>query len=138
MAAARVLGGALDTLTRHAGAGRVVVAGDFNDEPSDPAVEYLSEDGGAGRRPVNLMLPLQKKGEGTLFYDGRWWLFDQMMVSPQLAVQVRSAGILRFPFLFDREKTVIPWRTFAGLRYLGGFSDHLPVMLILQERKGMR
>ena len=132
MAAARVLAAALDTLSRRSGRGRVVVAGDFNDEPGDPAVVALTRGGGEERSLENLMAPLLKKGRGTLWYDGRWWLFDQFLVSPPLAGAHCTVEILRFPFLFDPQQEGVPWRTYAGLHYRGGFSDHLPVMLTIR------
>jgi len=132
-AASRVLAEVLDTLSAGCGAGKVIVAGDFNDEPRDPPVAAISGDPDAGKRLVNLMLPLQRAGQGSLYYDGRWWLFDQWMVSPALAGRVLSVEILRFPFLTDAERGGIPRRTYAGYRYLGGFSDHLPVALTLQK-----
>ena len=133
--AARVLAAALDTLRACTGRGRVVVAGDLNDEPSDPAVFFLTNALPEDRRLVNLMAPLQKKGGGTLFYDGRWWLFDQFLVSRELADRCH-AEILRFPFLLEQKQVAVPWRTYAGPQYLGGFSDHLPVALTLETDTG--
>lgn len=132
MAAARVLAAALDTLAGFSGRGRVVVAGDFNDEPDDPSVVFLAGGTEDKRSLENMMLPLLKKGRGTLWYDGRWWLFDQFLVSPQLAGGRSSVEILRLPFLFDPQQEGVPWRTYAGLHYRGGFSDHLPLVLTIR------
>ncbi len=129
--AAQVLAASLDTLRESTGRGRVVVTGDLNDEPADPAVSFLTGRGNRDWYLVNLMEPLLKKGGGTLFYDGRWWLFDQFLVSGQLAGRCR-AEILKFPFLLEHKQVDIPRRTYAGPQYLGGFSDHLPVALTLQ------
>jgi hypothetical protein len=112
----------------------VVVTGDFNDEPGDPAVQMLTAGEGRSGGLVNLMEQMQGKIRGTLYFDGRWWLFDQFLVSTSLFNRC-SAEVLSFPFLFDPEQEEKPWRTYAGLRYLGGFSDHLPVVLTLTSDK---
>jgi len=125
-AAARILLSALDTLTLRNGAGRVVVAGDLNDEPSDPSVKMLTTAG-----LVDLMGQEAAAKQGTLFYDGRWWLFDHFLVSSSLTGKCSAVAVVRFPFLFDPQQKERPWRTYAGLHYLGGFSDHLPVVLTL-------
>ncbi len=136
-AAAAVLAAVMDTLKYGSGRGRVIVAGDLNDEPSDAAVAYLT--GGTDRRwhLVNLMQPLLKENMGTLFYEGRWWMFDQFLVSRSLAGRC-EAKILKFPFLFEHKQVDIPWRTYAGPHYLGGFSDHLPVVLTVRSAPGER
>jgi hypothetical protein len=126
IAAAQVLLASLDTLSLLSGAGRVVVVGDLNDEPSDPSVKMLTAGG-----LVNLMEQRTAASQGTLFYDGRWWFFDQFLVSPVLTGKCSTVEVIRFPFLFDPQQKGRPWRTYAGLRYLGGFSDHLPVALML-------
>lgn len=126
---AAVVAAALDTLRGGSVRAKVVVAGDLNDEPTDTAVVSLVS-GGTDRswHLVNLMLPLRKKDLGTLFYDGRWWLFDQFLVSRSMAHRC-GAEIIRFPFLLEHKGVEVPWRTYAGPHYLGGFSDHLPVLL---------
>ena len=46
-----------------------------------------------------------------------------------------KARILDFPFLMEEDDKYggdTPFRTFNGMRYKGGYSDHLPVLLELE------
>ena len=45
-----------------------------------------------------------------------------------------KVSILRFPFLLEEDNVYggdTPFRTYKGMRYHGGYSDHLPVLLEL-------
>jgi hypothetical protein len=62
-------------------------------------------------------------------------ILDQIIVSAALYENdtntVSDAAIGNFPFLLmtTADGDVVPFRTNAGPRYLGGHSDHLPVMV---------
>ena len=113
----------------------VVVMGDFNDYPTDKSMKKLSSDG----HLRNLMK--DKKG-GTYRYRGEWGILDQFLVSESLLKKKESirtsskhAQILRHDFLLEEDEKYggnKPFRTYNGMKYLGGFSDHLPVVLDLQ------
>ncbi|WP_319482407.1 endonuclease/exonuclease/phosphatase family protein [uncultured Draconibacterium sp.] len=125
---------------------KVVIVGDFNDQPTD---ESIIQDLGAAD-PLNtksaglynLSLPWINKEEGTLKYQGRWFVFDQIIVSPGLLTaknglitKPENATICNLPFLFEPDETRGGrklHRTYTGYRYNEGFSDHLPVLLKLQ------
>lgn len=99
---------------------RVVAMGDFNDTPDNPMYSALPLE--------NLALPLQRKGFGTIKYDGRWELIDLFFVSG--AIGQSHMEILQAPFLLkDDGSGQKPLRTYSGPRYLGGVSDHCPVWL---------
>ena len=103
----------------------------FNDEPSDPSLLSLTRED-QKESLINLMGPLYKEKKGTLFYNHRWWLFDQFIISKNLLRVVRDVRILKPAFLLDKDAGYIPFRTYSGMRYKGGFSDHLPVLLDMQ------
>ena len=124
--------------------------GDFNDEPENTS---LSQVLGAlpltgADRPnelINLMYKEKKKwNEGTIRYQGQWSVFDQFIVSGNLArVDGKSrnlqaeAHIFKGNFLVENDDRYLGeklMRTYSGPRYLGGFSDHLPVYLDLYRR----
>ena len=122
-----------------------IATGDFNDTPDGAPFHLLDS------LMVCLSLPLHRRGEGTLKYDGRWELIDHFWVSPDLAPSIQPAtstnapaasatpfrcttAIVRAPFLLTRDSTHSgdkPLRTYSGPRYLGGVSDHLPIVLKL-------
>lgn len=70
-------------------------------------------------------------------------MLDQLIISPSLrnsknkvVYQNASATIYKEEYLLEQEEKYkgFPLRTFAGGRYLNGYSDHLPVYLYLQLR----
>ena len=108
-----------------AGMRALVVMGDFNDTPDQTVFSVLSPG------LVNLALPLHRRGEGTIRYQGRWEMIDQAWVSPPLAAGARLEAV-RIPFLLVQDSAhpgEKPLRTYSGPRYLGGVSDHLPILL---------
>ena len=82
---------------------------------------------------VNLAAPLVANGEGSIRFQGCWELIDQCFVSPQLAPGA-TFQVCHIPFLTTRDGAYAgqkPLRTYSGPRYLGGVSDHCPVLLRL-------
>lgn len=126
----------------------IIVMGDFNDYPSNKSIyEVLKatepttgtvHDGSL----YNLMAYYDRTGKmGTNKFHGQWGVLDQLIVSGHLleaesAIHVdKSIGYIYHPdFLLQQDKTYLgckPFRTYSGYRYLGGYSDHLPVYLDL-------
>ena len=115
----------------------LIVMGDFNDYPTDKSLKRLC----SGNGLQNLMKG--KKG-GTYRYRGEWGILDQFIVSGSLLKKkshIRTskakAHILRHPFLLEEDDKFggeKPFRTFNGMKYQGGFSDHLPISLDLTIR----
>ena len=106
----------------------IVVMGDFNDTPDGTQFSMLDE------RLDNACGALFERGEGTIRYEGKWDLIDMFWVSPALAGE-SCAEILKIPFLMTRERKhpgEKPLRTYSGPRYLGGVSDHCPIILKLR------
>ncbi len=127
---------------------KIIFMGDLNDDPVDESVvKYL---GAKGRKkdlhPGDLFNPsykLYKKGIGTLAYGDSWNLFDQIIVSQALlrADENKSYKFLAYkiykkPFLLQKTGRFAgyPFRTFAGGEFLGGYSDHLPVYILLAKK----
>lgn len=115
-----------DSLTS-AGTGRIIAMGDFNDESASPAFDPLRD------ILVNAETTLPSAPEGTIRYEGRWEQIDMFWSSSGFGSGER-VEVLRVPFLmavdnvYSGEK---PLRTYSGPRYLGGVSDHCPIILKL-------
>lgn len=102
----------------------LVIMGDFNDYPTDRSTNLLLHGKGRIR---NLMKGMQG---GTYRYWGEWGFFDQFFVSAE--VPVEDVQILRFPFLLEEDEKHggdKPFRTYNGMKYNGGYSDHLPIVM---------
>lgn len=122
-----------------------IIMGDFNDEPNDISItKYLralehAEEG--TKELVNLSWRYEQHGKGSIEHEGEWYLFDQMMVSLNLRKGTPSAWKVKKMYLEQNEELIFrskgnskPNRTYVGIDYKGGFSDHLPVFVRIQER----
>ena len=112
---------------------RIMVLGDFNDGPYDESVkDYLVQ-----KDLYNPMVFLNTKYEGSLNHSFEWYLFDQIILSTNF-MRIHQNN---FKYLYSNiynEKYLTefrgkfkgnPFRTYAGKRYLGGYSDHFPVYI---------
>ena len=103
--------------------------GDFNDVPGSDAFVHL------GERLVNKADELHAKGRGTIRYEGKWELIDMFLTSPDID-GVTEMQIAEIPFLMVRDNVhpgIKPFRTYSGPRYIGGVSDHCPILLWIFE-----
>lgn len=141
MCAARVLRASVDSIFSVRSKPYVIIMGDFNDGPDDPAVRdglnaraYSSGSVLQDRELVTVMDPLD---DGSYKYQGFWDKYDQFIVSGSLlnslgCTKMTDADILNLPFLLTDDDTyggVKPFRTYNGRKYQGGYSDHLPVKM---------
>ena len=107
---------------------RIIAMGDFNDTPDGSQFVHIED------KLKNMGVALQERGEGTIRYKGKWELIDNFLVSDNL--QVSEMKVARIPFLmtYDRrypgEK---PHRTYSGPRYIGGVSDHCPIIICISS-----
>ena len=103
----------------------VIAMGDFNDTPDGEQFRML--DGVL----VNKADSLFRAGQGTIRFEGKWDLIDIFMVSGSIS-EKSAMEILQVPFLMTYEKKypgLKPLRTYSGPRYIGGVSDHCPIVL---------
>ncbi|MDX1903323.1 MAG: endonuclease/exonuclease/phosphatase family protein [Thermonemataceae bacterium] len=131
----------------------VMLMGDLNDEPINKSiVETLNAKPYSknlkNNELFNAMGVLKYEGKGThAYYNGKtkkteWNLLDQIIMTPPLVEKknnlryvLKSARIHQPDFLMQVEPEQYkgqPLRTFAGKKYLGGYSDHFPVFVRLQ------
>ncbi len=117
---------------------RIVVMGDFNDDPkSDSLLKLIA---GGFYNPMESLLTHE---EGSLSHQNTWHLFDQILVSHNF-LQLHDN-----PFQFDTAVIYhphelqeysgkykgTPFRTYVGKKYLGGYSDHFPVYSVFTLEK---
>ena len=103
----------------------IIAMGDFNDSPDGPAFELVEG------VLVNKGISLHRKGEGSIRFEGKWDLIDNYLVSQQIDT-LTQMEVCRIPFLMTWERKhpgEKPFRTYSGPRYIGGVSDHCPVIL---------
>ena len=129
---------------------KIVIMGDMNDDPYNKS---LSETLGAKEKVsqvepggyFNPMWSLHRAGYGTIGYQDAWNLFDNIVVNYNLIGQ--DSGSLHllpsdkdmYGRIFKRSYMIqqkgryknYPLRSFSGNSFLGGYSDHLPVYIVI-------
>jgi endonuclease/exonuclease/phosphatase family metal-dependent hydrolase len=145
-AAATTLRRVTDSLFAMNKMARILIMGDFNDEPQDNSLtlQLFCITDLRSPKPGSLYNlstpPLTGDYRGTVKYRGQWSIFDQIIVSGELlkrkGVHVLPDGYRIFgaPFLLypdHQYNGMKPNRTYNGIKYAGGFSDHLPVYIDL-------
>lgn len=106
---------------------KIIIMGDFNDDPTDKSVEkeLIQKEGGV--KLINLSNQY-KKMPGTLKYASKWFLFDQICVSTSVIPKVADIFVIEREML-EKRRTISVRRNFRGPIWLNGYSDHLPVYL---------
>ena len=112
---------------------KIIIAGDFNDYADSPALQYLYE-----HHLINISADAQGShgAKATCRWHGEWRSLDQILCSPSLAARKQSSVIGDLPFLLEDDEKYggkKPYRTYLGPRYLGGYSDHLPLVVQLKN-----
>ena len=106
------------------GGSGIVAMGDFNDTTDGCQFSVIDS------VLVSKGLPLYEKGRGSIRYKGKWELIDFFMTSPDVVTSGMYVESVPFLTVYDRrypgEK---PLRTYSGPRYLGGVSDHCPIVM---------
>ncbi len=116
---------------------KIIIMGDFNDEPNSNSIKnYLMSDDF-----YNPMLDFQEKKKGSVKHHGKWYMFDQIIISNNFLItdsnKVKYKNVEIFDESFLQEKTGkrkgAPKRTYIGKWHQGGFSDHFPVLAYFQK-----
>lgn len=150
MDAATLLRSKVDSLFTIRENANIIIMGDFNDHPDDKSLfqtlqarslNYHRSD----KELYNMFFHrMKERSFGTYFFQGRWEVLDQFIVSGNLLLEDNSiyikgkeAQIFKPDFLLEEDKTFgtkRPYRTHLGPRYIGGFSDHLPIYMDFRIR----
>jgi predicted extracellular nuclease len=140
---ASVLRSKADSLMHIRKNAHIIVMGDFNDEPSNKSIAQTLNALSIPQKPettqlYNLFRHFEKK-TGSYKYKDQWNMLDQIIVSGNLLsgsnsfkVLPHTATIFSRHFMLTEDKTnggKRPRKTFNGMKYESGYSDHLPVIV---------
>jgi len=145
--AASIVRSRVDSITGINPDAKIVIMGDMNDVPDAPCLRdvlkarHITECTN-DRMLVNLFARNDEFDiEGTLKYHENWQIYDQIILSKPLIDDVQklhykqnSARIFHADFMLEEDNKYNGLklkRTYLGPRYLGGYSDHLPVYIDL-------
>lgn len=115
----------------------VIVFGDFNDNPDELIIKDFANHSSAFKL-INPFEKLFNEKQFSTFHNSSGLLFDQFLLSQEFFEKNNStildqAKVFNHPKLgsWDRKQQGRPFRTYSGTRYLGGYSDHYPVLIKL-------
>ena len=98
--------------------------GDMNDDPHEDLL--------AMHNLMCHMKPETSHIEGTYKYRGVWSYLDQCYLSKSLQNRPTELFVYAPDYLLEDDERYLgsqPKRTYIGMRYHGGCSDHLPIVL---------
>lgn len=143
ISAARRLRTVADSLLTLRSEPKLIIMGDFNDYPTNRSICQILEAVAPPKHPSPTKLyhllarQAKKRDFGSYKYQGEWGLLDHLIVSGSLLdtsadiyTGEEKANVVRLPFLFTKDEKngdFQPFRTYNGMKYQGGFSDHLPI-----------
>lgn len=122
---------------------KVIVMGDLNDDPTNESVAKVI--GAKGDRKnvreggmFNPWMDMYSKGIGTLAYNDSWNLFDQILISYGFLTKEQTGLFFKTAQIFKKSFMVAdsgrykgyPMRTYDGVKYMGGYSDHFPTYCV--------
>ena len=147
IAAANLCRHIADSIMREDQNAKIIMMGDYNDYPDSKSVtNYLRASGDMkdlrDGEFFNPMYDLHKKGFGTNFYRDAPGVLDQMILTPALlpngydSYQFKNAKVHNKEFLKQHggKYNGYPFRTFGSGVWMGGYSDHFPVYVILLKK----
>lgn len=146
-AAAMVSKHHMDSINKADGEQKFIIMGDLNDDPISPSITKVLQAKGKIEDVVaggifNPWIDMYKKGFGTLAYQDAWGLFDQVMISYKWLDKKQDGFFFYKQFIFNRDFLTenngryknYPMRTWDGMTYRGGYSDHFPTYLVMLKR----
>ncbi|QCX54131.1 endonuclease [Elizabethkingia sp. JS20170427COW] len=121
---------------------KIIVMGDFNENPDNNHELNLIKGKSFDTILRNPFIDLYARGCFSTFYRDKGLLFDQILLSDSLfnqneGLEYSDSEVYNSPHLIDRsyKRKNLPFRTYAGTRYLGGYSDHFPVFVKVKIKK---
>lgn len=134
---AEIVAAHCDSVLASNGLAHMLLMGDFNSETDETCLGQLQFRPDGTQRLA--WVPLETGNLGSHKFQGMWASIDHFFTSPNASLQdcPPSGAVVRLPFLLEPDEAatgVKPFRTYLGMRYHGGYSDHLPVLLHLPFR----
>ncbi|MFK7832432.1 MAG: endonuclease [Winogradskyella sp.] len=116
---------------------KIIVMGDFNDNPNNKSILLMEQES----QLYNPFKTVWSRDNGSLNHRFQWHLFDQIMCSTNFFdvnnsnLVYSDAQVFNSKFLtqYEGKYKGQPFRTYAGKKYKGGYSDHFPVYMQLKS-----
>jgi predicted extracellular nuclease len=146
----RILAGKLnkkiiDSILQSNPKANIISMGDFNDNPSDKSIKPIlntifKKSKIKEGQLFNPMEELYRKGYGSYRYRDKWDMIDQFLLSKNLVDNKNGLFFLKAS-VFNKKYLInpsgkyegYPFKSFAGGKFLNGYSDHFPIYLYLAK-----
>ena len=143
---AGILRSKIDSLLKKNRNSYIICMGDFNDEPTSKSIIQVlgaacDKDQNFQGNLIDVMCQPHLHGKGTYRYKNKWLMLENIIVSKKLFASKSGmnlsgtegniyspAWLLKYN---PKAGEAIPYKTYGGDKYLGGYSDHLPVYIVL-------
>ena len=144
---AQVLRAKVDSLKNINRNAFVCMVGDFNDYPTDYSLYHVLQAREVNKKGdlVNLMLKYNTfQNKGTHKNEAFWGCLDQIILTSNFFDSSSTFQWTDQELIYNADFLLVPdekfggskpFRTYTGLKYTGGFSDHLPVIVIFTMKK---
>ncbi|WP_136480471.1 endonuclease/exonuclease/phosphatase family protein [Cognatitamlana onchidii] len=137
LASSNMVGHIITKLKQDNSHSKIIVLGDFNDDPHSNSIQQLIESFGL----FNPFETLRSFNRGTVKHRRQWFVFDQILFSTNFLktsnknFEFFKADIFDADFLklFKGPFKGAPFRTYVGKKYKGGYSDHFPVYVVFKK-----
>ncbi len=144
IAAAQTLRASVDSVFANDPNANIIILGDFNDEPTDfsftkflKTKDFDCNNKNTKSELLNLAYKKSENKEGSYLFGSQWDMIDQIVISSALNdgknidYLCDSFEVLKPSFMIiqegNRKGGALP--TYMGNKYVGGFSDHFPVVV---------
>ena len=148
MRSATIVREKIDSIFKENPNANIITMGDLNDEPENLSVKRILNANGDTEKNsyslFNMSWQPYQEGLGTYHYwkDNEWNMLDQIIISRPLLdkntsglkVTEKEQGIFKPNWLLheNEDGKKVPDKTF-GRNYYGGYSDHLPVYMFINN-----
>ena len=145
--AAKILRSKINRILTITPKAKIIVMGDFNDEPTNASLSSIlrannKRKNASHKELYNLLYDRHNiQNLGSLNYKGKWYMFDNLIVSQFFlkdtegySIAYNGAYVYNDNSILYRNTKInqlVPKRTYQGKKYTGGYSDHLPVYMTL-------
>lgn len=119
IAAAQTIKTVTDSIQNAEKEALIIIMGDFNDTAESPSIKILLKNNFHDL----ISSPTHK-------HQSEWATLDHIIVSKPLLQLVKTSKVIKKDYLLTPDKRWLgtkPLRTYHGMKYEGGWSDHLPV-----------
>lgn len=146
--AAKICRGIVDSLQQALPKAKVVIMGDLNDDPTSPSVKRHLKTVGSIKKLedkkylFNPYEDIYRRGLGSNAYRDAWSLFDQVIITEDLAKEDDDGYYYYKGQVFNKKYLIqpsgqykgYPLRTFSFDKYQAGYSDHFPSFIYLIKK----